>query len=683
MASGWIGGLVLAVAAAQAAPEGDDEAGVRGRAELAALVARCLEQAPGKSAELDAKERVFGLAFSAAETRGVRALATSGAEEARRVASALAAARELVSELAGASVHHPPGLRAYLLSTPEAKDTFLKKHPALGPEAGPRLASLEGSGVPGTADWAYWEGDEERRFDGILRIAFGWLVRGPGVTLERHAWLHEGLGFYLTHAFSGTYLTWMVPLRAAQLRRDPEGVRLHALMNEPGADWLALARGLFAPERKFDLEELLHLGVQELDPSDYLRANALAAYLVEVHRAALKDVLARVGAGEDPRLVLEEALRLPFDELRPRLDGWLERREALVARAEGRRPDAELEVQWQTLSAAQKGVAVAAFERALAGLDTQQLRWVRALTGNAPAEVPQLGELAFFDPKVHAPGQPIARKRLPSADGRVKRLLQEVRPEPPAGTPALAFDYDWGAARVVRTGDPAEPEAVFRNALLGLPPGADLARALVLATLDGAGTALERKRQAAFAHAYTDRDGNVFPLSLFEMWATGKTIEMPDVDTLGIVHVVLDQWQRWVAPVPGSQHDGLYAVLGEQFLACRRWRELRLSLAELFLAPSTAPRAGYDKLGLNLQALWAAQESDPSKLAVLLPDGDGLDAFLKDLVERCKRDPKLYGQGRRRAGLLRQDGVALRIALGAALDEAAAWRPPEPPASDR
>jgi len=677
MSGGRIGGLlVLAVALAGARlPSDDDEAGVRGRAELAALVTRSLDQqAEPKPVELGEKERVFTLALTAIEGRGLRVLATGGAEEAQRAARLLGAARELFSELGGAPAQFPPGLCAYLLASSEARDTFLQKHPQLGPEARARLAKLESSGVEGTADWAFWQEDSEKRLDAVLRLAFDWLVRARGVTLERHTWLHEGLGFYLTHALCGTYLTWLEPISASQAGRDPDNTALRAQMSEPGADWLVLARGLFAPARKFDLEELLHLAPRELDPADYLRLHALAAFLVEVARPALPAVLTRVGAGDDPRAVLEEATGCPLEELRTRLDAWLEHREELVARAEGRRTDAELTTQWRHLNAVQKRAAVVELTRALSVVDSQQLRWLRALTGSAPAEIALAPEPPFYDPKVHAPAQPIARKRLATADSRVKRLLKAVR-KSDARAPILAYDYDWFAARVVRTGDASDPETVFHNALLGLPPGADLARALVLAAFDDPE---ERKVQAAFAHAYTDREGNVFPLTLYEMWCTGEEMEMPDVDTLGIVHDVRNEWNRWVAPVPGEQHDALYKVIGDLFADCRSSRELRLSLAELYLSPSMTPRKGYESLAANLQALWAAQDSSPAKLAAALPKGKDAASFLTALVAKCKQDYKLYGQGRRRAATLRQDGAPLRKALGAALEAAAAAPAPAP-----
>ena len=182
----------------------------------------------------------------------------------------------------------------------------------------------------------------------------------------------------------------------------------------------------------------------------------------------------------------------------------------------------------------------------------------------------------------------------------------------------------------------------------------------------------ERKLQAAFEHAYTDRDGNVYPVTLYEMWDSGRTMEMPDVDTLGIVHDVLDEWRRWVAPVPGSQHDPLYKVIGELFLACQHARELRLALADLWLFPEAPPREGYESQALNLHALWATQESDPAKLSAVLPEAKQWKSFLDGLVERCKQDPQLYSRGKHRAAGLRKDGEAVRSALGAALDEALA-----------
>lgn len=670
MGSGWLGVLVgCALLAPGVRARGDDDtAGAEGRARLAAQVERALagQKVPERAAPTD-KERAFGVPFTVLEAGGLRVLATAGEEEGLRIAQVMGAARTLFGELTGATAYFPSTLTAYALGTPEAKSAFLSRHPAIGPEQSARLAKLEGSGIPGTADWAFWEGDAEKRLDAMVRFSFDWLCRTQGVTNEGQPWLHEGLGFYLTHALVGTRLTWFERPRVNGGKTSNLNAALLGQMDEPGADWMALARELFGPEHKFDLEELLHLELVELEPVDHLRAQALVGYVVEVHPAALGSLLARVGAGEDPRVVLEESLGMPLGELRERLRGWLERRELLVAKAEGRRTPAELEAQWQRLDAAHRKLASEAFQRRVAELDTAQLRWLRSVTAAAPSELARPTELPFFDPKVHAPAQPIARKRLSASDARVKKLQKALAPEPDPRAPIRAYDYDWGRARVVKSGDPAAPETVFHNAVRGLPPGADLARALVLAALDAPA---ERKLQAAFAHAYTDREGNVFPVALYEMWVTGTTMEMPDVDALGIVHSVLDDWKRWTAPVPGPKQEPLYKLIGELFLHARRSRELRQVLADLFLAPAAEPRPGYETKALNLHALWAAQDADPVRLAALLPDAVNWESFLVALVERSKQDFAFYAPGRRRAAQLRLDGEALRKALGAAMDEA-------------
>lgn len=653
----------------------EDARGIEGRRALAALVGRSLvSQAPPKSGVLEERERVFGLPFSVVQCDGMRVLSTGEEKESARVALAMGAARTLFTELTGLQAEFPPGLSAYLLGSEEAKGVFLRSHPKLASDAPMRMGRLEGSGVPGTADWVWWTGGAEKRQDGMVRFALDWLVRTQGVTNESHAWLHEGLGLYLTHALVGTHLTWFVRPGNGSGANRAENTALRAQMDEAGADWMALARGLFAPDRRFDFEELLHLAAVELDTSDYLRMHALVGYLIEVHPGLLGGLVQRVGAGDDPRVVLEESLGVSLAELRARLDGWLDRREALIARAEGRRPVAELEAQWNTLNGRQRRVAIAAFERGLAELDTAQMRWLRSVLADAPKTLARPEDPPYFDPKVHAPAQPIARKRLSGGDPRVKKLLKETRRDPDPRAPVLVHGYDWIRSRVVKDGDPSDLETQFRNALRGVPPGADLARSLVLAIFDQAIFDKEEERalQAAFEHAYTDREGNVFPVTLFEMWATGATMEMPDVDTLGIVHEVLGEWKRWVAPVPGNEQAPLYKTIGDLFKNAQRARELRTQLADLFLFPFAPARPGYETQIQNLQALWASVDSDPHRLAPLLPDGQGRDAFLAALLDRCQKDYDYYSQGRARASQLRRDGEELRKVLGAALDQGGA-----------
>ena len=115
----------------------------------------------------------------------------------------------------------------------------------------------------------------------------------------------------------------------------------------------------------------------------------------------------------------------------------------------------------------------------------------------------------------------------------------------------------------MRTGEFRSAQHVFELALAGYAPQADLAVALLEQALD---RGEQQLALGAFGHAYTDREGRVFPgLTLYDAWSSGLEIEMPDVDNLGIVHAVTGQRGRWVAPVPASEHDELYALVGELY----------------------------------------------------------------------------------------------------------------------
>ena len=183
----------------------DTIASIRRREELATLVQEAWDSAPVPlPSELDPTETALGLKFQGVSTSELRVLTTGDAEEARHVARALEAAQELFRAVTGAEVSYPEGCRVFLLVRKEDKQAFLERHPKITPELRAWLATLEGAGVPDTGDWAFWEGDAEKRLDGMVRTAFDWLMRAGFQLTVDQAWIHEGLGLYLTHALVGT-----------------------------------------------------------------------------------------------------------------------------------------------------------------------------------------------------------------------------------------------------------------------------------------------------------------------------------------------------------------------------------------------------------------------------------------------------------------------------------------------
>ena len=134
----------------------------------------------------------------------------------------------------------------------------------------------------------------------------------------------------------------------------------------------------------------------------------------------------------------------------------------------------------------------------------------------------------------HAPAQPIPRKSLAADSRRVKKKREEFFFRVPDRKLDSAWVYDYAARELRRTQELDDPDRIFRNGLAGFPPDLDLAEALVEMALDDGA---EQDKARAFGHAYTDRTGNVFTgLTLYDAWASGSNMEMPDIDNLGILH---------------------------------------------------------------------------------------------------------------------------------------------------
>jgi len=336
---------------------------------------------------------------------------------------------------------------------------------------------------------------------------------------------------------------------------------------------------------------------------------------------------------------------------------------------------------WSYLLPDEQVDAMARFEAEVVWLDTFQnsliaheLESLDADAGLLPAAEPP----PIFDPAVHAPRQPIARKRVDPESSRVKRVLEQLGGAWPRRLQP-AWEYDWAEGRVVRTADFEDPQRLFENGLAGYPPRLDLAEALVCAALDDGA---ERETHRAFAHAYTDRSGNAYPLTLYEAWCSGASLEMPDVDTLGVVHTLDGDWDTWVAPVSGTTQDDLYERVGEHFQVARRHRGLRVALARTYLVGSADMRDGYASHRDGLHALWNEAASTPADLAPQLPDVDHWAAFLEQLGARMADDEQFAAAGVYRRQTLDWEAWQVRGLLVSILGDAGAFerrrRPPLP-----
>ena len=281
----------------------------------------------------------------------------------------------------------------------------------------------------------------------------------------------------------------------------------------------------------------------------------------------------------------------------------------------------------------------------------------------SPDMWPALDGLRHYDPEIHTPNlkKKVRRRRLSAKSSKGKKATKAFLPEPAEGDFDSIWTYHWGDRVVYRNGERVEPDRIFENALKGHPPDVDLLHALALKNLDDG---REEKILAAFSHAYADRDGNVFPhVSIYDAWSSGKTLEMPDIDVLGIVHDVLNDWKTWTAPIAPRDHGEVYGKIGELFKRARRYRALREVLAKCLVTGKPVLGGGYDSSLEVLHVFWDEHGSDPYRLAESLPDGTTWREFLVAWQGRFGREPELQARGRKRRQVLEADARRVRSTL--------------------
>jgi len=326
--------------------------------------------------------------------------------------------------------------------------------------------------------------------------------------------------------------------------------------------------------------------------------------------------------------------------------------------------DAEVQRAWDALEPGVKKELAGWFRQEAKWLGTFQqglIDFVLASESQDPGFWPIAEPGPFYEPEVHAPGQPIRRKPLPESSRQVEKLRKQFFYRVPERRLDSAWAYDWTTGELRRTQRLDDPDRLFRNALHGFPPDLDLAEALVVRALD---RGEERKALTAFAHAYTDREGHVFTgLTLYDAWASASNMEMPDVDILGVYHDLVGDWSRYKAPIPTAAHDELYEKIGELFADAHHYRGLRTALARCYLTGLPVLRDGYDGSRERFHALWDEKESTPAKLAEALPDAKGWERFLEGWVKKCDGSKELLQKGERRRDALHADGQRVRAKL--------------------
>jgi hypothetical protein len=337
---------------------------------------------------------------------------------------------------------------------------------------------------------------------------------------------------------------------------------------------------------------------------------------------------------------------------------------------------------WATLSGTEKRDAIDYFALEAGKLDTLQASLVRFVLQAQDRDFglwPAAGPVPAFSSKEHTPENDVPRHELGADSAAVRDFRKIVFKRVPERRLRSSWTYDYATRELRRAGNWKDPDALFANALAGFPPQYDLVEALVERELDDGS---EQKALAAFGHAYTDRNGGVYTgITLYDAWTSHAEIEMPDVDSLGIVHTVLGDWKTWKAPVAAGQQEALYQRIGDVYTDAHRHRSLRCAIARCYACGSAVLRDQYDLHVDTFHALWDEAHSTPAELRDKLPKPADWADFLDASFKRLQADDALSKRAADRRLTLDRNAGTVRSLMLRVLDEFGAFARLEHPAA--
>ncbi|MFT5199320.1 MAG: hypothetical protein ACI87O_001986 [Planctomycetota bacterium] len=321
--------------------------------------------------------------------------------------------------------------------------------------------------------------------------------------------------------------------------------------------------------------------------------------------------------------------------------------------------DKQLQAAWDSLEDKDKVRAAEWFSqeaRRMPCFQNTLIKYLKAGLGKDPYDWPESAPGSTFDPATHAPAQPIARVPQDPESAEYKQVWKSLigwRPERRLDT---AWSYNYATRSVENVGNPRDPERVFRNGLAGFPPDLDLAEAICQSLLDDGSLVDSHK---AFAHTYAVRSGHSFPgITLYDAWSSGRKIEMPDVECLGLLHTLENDWKSFTAPV--RKQKPLYTRIEALYLPVQRQRALQEALARCFLIGTPVLGAGYGGTEALLSDLWEQNASTPDKVRALLPDSGGWKKWMEEGQKKLRTKKKRMEAAQNRRAYLAQGERAVR-----------------------
>jgi len=214
----------------------------------------------------------------------------------------------------------------------------------------------------------------------------------------------------------------------------------------------------------------------------------------------------------------------------------------------------------------------------------ESLADAREILQKKPAKI--LTEFApkHFKPAEFAPALKLRSRVYKPKSSRWKSLAKKY--SNPLCPPIDVEKWNWsfGEQALIAPNPAIKPENMVKQMWAGTWPQYDLLTAQLAAYFDHDDN--QHAIANYFEHSYRDRDGRIYDgLTLEQMWSSGITFGISDVETIAYLRLILDD-QKLQSPISKSMHNGLYALIKDGFTEFREYKQLRLAIAARFLNPN-------------------------------------------------------------------------------------------------
>jgi hypothetical protein len=289
--------------------------------------------------------------------------------------------------------------------------------------------------------------------------------------------------------------------------------------------------------------------------------------------------------------------------------------------------------RWEQFDAEDHLFMGAAMEDFVFEAEHPKLRALAALRKdeNGP-KVLKKADLLRFEADVYAPKLKLKSKTIKRSERSWKRFALRSGIDPDARPEQF---WRWSSGRQALL--PAEREALKPRAriealLSGKLPEIDLWIARLEAKLDHDSVLQEASHY--FEHDYRDRDGNFYEgLRLADLWATQREFGISDVEAIAFLREFLGD-ESIESPIPSRLHNGIYALIRDQYAELREAEQLRRALAASFFEATEHVPLVLRSVAPRFDLAWALVGDDPARMAAWLKEHPSRKAFLGSVEMR-------------------------------------------------